>query len=361
VANDLHAYAEVVAKSLLTAPTNHPTSLNAVEDLTEAYQRNSRSLTKVLRTRLDQEAEALGRADDVGGWRVLKAFSDAELQSGAPRPIRGLGPLSAYREKTKRTPYSLFSRYFASAYIGVGQAIEVDSLRYAIEHAPVEHRNCYLAALIHALSHCAATPGHFAQFLVPRDRKNTIYIARIRRRSVLERFHDALDTVVRPRCHDRAANEVFRSEAIAFLEARAGVFDDGSLVIYADPPYSRAQYSRYYHVLETLVRYDYPDCTGKGRYRSDRIQTAFSQKARVVTAMDRFVRAAAQSGAPLYLSYPQNGLLQQAGGNLKTLLRSHYPHVELATRAPLDHSTLGGAPGTASVEVVEDVYYAGWK
>ena len=37
----------------------------------------------------------------------------------------------------------------------------------------------YLLALLHAVSHCAATPGHFAQFFVPRDHRNTSYIARI--------------------------------------------------------------------------------------------------------------------------------------------------------------------------------------
>ena len=361
VANDLHAYAEVVARALLTLPVNPPTSLHARDELTEAYYRNSRVLKRALRSRLDREAEALGRVDDPAGWKLLRSFTESELAQGAPRPIRGLGPLSQYRKKPTRSPYSLFSRYFGSAYVGVSQAVEIDSLRYAIQHAPPEHRYCYLAALIHAVSHCAAAPGHFAQFLVPRDRTNTLYIARIRSRSVLDRFYDALESTQAVRCHDRPGNEVFRGDAVDFLEARPGAFSDGSLVIYADPPYSRAQYSRYYHVLETLVRYDYPECASKGRYRGDRVQTDFSRKGQVRTAMSRFVSAAAKSGAPLYLSYPQNGLFQQAGGNLRALLRASYPHVELANRVPLDHSTLGGAPGTASIEVVEDVYYAGWN
>jgi adenine-specific DNA-methyltransferase len=33
-------------------------------------------------------------------------------------------------------------------------------------------------------------------------------------------------------------------------------------VIYADPPYTKRQYAAYYHVLETIVRYDQPDVTG---------------------------------------------------------------------------------------------------
>ena len=40
--------------------------------------------------------------------------------------------------------------------------------------------------------------------------------------------------------------------------------EGNQVVIYLDAPYKREEYSRYYHVLETLVRYNYPSCTGSG-------------------------------------------------------------------------------------------------
>jgi adenine-specific DNA-methyltransferase len=49
--------------------------------------------------------------------------------------------------------------------------------------------------------------------------------------------------------------------------------------VYADPPYAPVHYSRFYHALETLVKYDYPAIEHKGRYRIDRHQSPFSQKA----------------------------------------------------------------------------------
>ncbi len=133
---------------------------------------------------------------------------------------------------------------------------------------------------------------------------------------------------------------------------------DENLVIYADPPYSRAQYSRYYHLLETLVLYDYPDCNDKGRYRADRVQTAFSLKSKVIAAMDAFFGAAAQTGGKLYLSYPRNGLLTAAGGDVREILGQHFKKVSIATRKPLQHSTMGAAPGAASHRVWEDIFYA---
>lgn len=37
------------------------------------------------------------------------------------------------------------------------------------------------------------------------------------------------------------------------------------MAVYLDAPYTRDEYSRYYHVLETLVRYGYPASIGRGR------------------------------------------------------------------------------------------------
>ena len=45
--------------------------------------------------------------------------------------------------------------------------------------------------------------------------------------------------------------------------------------IYIDPPYTNAHYSRFYHIPETLVLYDYPEIEFSGRYRTDRFQSGF--------------------------------------------------------------------------------------
>jgi adenine-specific DNA-methyltransferase len=160
---------------------------------------------------------------------------------------------------------------------------------------------------------------------------------------------------------DRSANLVFQAEATSLLtHYGSDLASNGTqLVIYADPPYSKAQYSRYYHVLETLVLYDYPEISGKGRYRAERFNTDFSRAGAVQEAMDRFINSAAQTGAPLYLSYPRNGLLYAAGGDVLAILKKHYAEAKLAATVPLAHSTLGAAPGKTSIDVTEDVYYAG--
>ena len=357
-ANDIHAFAEIIARTLLVTTTRTPLPSEAWKELRLVFDRNMTSLADAIGTRLDAESRILSRLKRNGGWRTLEEFNAVELEASVPRRIKALGPLAAFRENPKAEPYCLFSRYFASTYFSVKQAAEIDSLRCAIDRADERRRDIYLFALLHALSFCAATPGHFAQFLVPRDEANTLYVGRIRQRSVVQYFNNALIEFSKPRCIDRRGNRVFRSDATEFLRELAHGRRHSRLVIYADPPYSRAQYSRYYHVLETLVLYDYPAATGKGRYRHARFETDFSRKARVVDAMNEFVEAAAHTGASLYLSYPKNGLVYQAGGDVLSILKQHYRKATITASVDLNHSTMGAAPGAAAIQVMEDVYHA---
>jgi adenine-specific DNA-methyltransferase len=357
--NDVHAFAEVVAQALFVADDRSPNA-REMSKLLAAFDKNKRALSHVMDERLKRERNALAAvANSNDGWKKLRAFTERELLRAAPTRCVGLHAVEIYRQSPRLFPYCLASSYFASAYFGLSQSIEIDSLRYAIDQAPAQLRARYLCALIQAVSHCATAPGHFAQFLIPRDKENTLYMSRIRQRSVLTRFLAALVSFPAVQCLDRKQNRVFRSDATDLLRENSAEFPKKNFVIYADPPYSKAQYSRYYHVLESIVLYDYPSCDGKGRYRNDRFLTDFSRVAGVVGAMDNFVEAAAALDAPLYISYPRAGLLSTAGGDLRNILKKHYKVVNLVAHLSLNHSTMGGAPGMASVRALEDVYYAG--
>ena len=285
--NDIHAFAEVVAEALFIADDKAP-SPREISKLLAAFEKNRRALSHLMDSRLKRERSALDAiADSGGGWKKLRDFTERELSRTAPIEWVGLDDVEHYRQHPRAFPYCLASSYFASAYFGLGQSIEIDSLRYAIDQGPKELRARYLCALVQAVSHCTTSPGHFAQFLIPRDKNNTTYIGRIRGRSVLTRFLAALVSFPGIECLDRKRNRVFRSDALSLLRDRSNVFPKKDFVIYADPPYSKAQYSRYYHVLETIVLYDYPSCEGKGRYRRDRFQTNFSRIAGVVERDER--------------------------------------------------------------------------
>ena len=121
----------------------------------------------------------------------------------------------------------------------------------------------------------------------------------------------------------RTKNVAFRSDAVELLTS-LNRSKNRPRVIYADPPYTKDQYSRFYHLFETIILYDYPDAVGKGRCRTDRQVSSFSLKSEVNDAMERLIGASAELGADLVLSYPTNGLLKDFRTEIPRILRQHY-------------------------------------
>ena len=128
-------------------------------------------------------------------------------------------------------------------------------------------------------------------------------------------------------------------------------------MIYADPPYTYDHYSRFYHVYETLVRYDYPESIGIGRYRPDRFRSTFSLRAQVADQIDQLVESCSLIGAELVLSYPENGLLKDSKAAIGSMLLKHYSRYE-AYEIEHFHSSLGGSKGFEKHQVVEIIYRA---
>ena len=152
-------------------------------------------------------------------------------------------------------------------------------------------------------------------------------------------------------------NKCYKSESLGLLR-RLRKFSPKPKIIYADPPYSSAQYSRYYHVLDTLVKYDYPPVVGVGRYPPNRFQTSFSLRRDVNTAMNRLVSRTAMLGADLVLSYPANGLFIQVGGDMQYLLKKHYNDVVKMEPSLQGHSSFGSPSADPKVFVEEDIFVA---
>lgn len=358
VVNDVHAFAATIGRALLTGSEFVPTSRDVSRDIRPRFDANVLRLKEAVGDRASEEDRLL-KVTSGRRWRQYFDFVHGELEQPIANELVPLKTIFDYRRRRTRHPYSLFTYLYTNTYFGIQQCIEIDSIRLAIDAAPASRRNIYLLALLQAASHCASAPGHFAQFLVPRDRANTQLVARYRRRSIWSRFTQALSAIELPRCKSRARNLVFNENAHAFAQqVLPRLAATSRLVVYADPPYSRAQYSRYYHLLETLVQYDYPKVTGKGRYRGNRYETNFSRVGQVLPAMCSFVGAIAATRAPLFLSYPDNGLVFEAGGDIRQILEDRYPNVEIVISQTLSHSTMGGAPGSGAIPVMEHVYHA---
>lgn len=204
-------------------------------------------------------------------------------------------------------------RYFGSTYFSYYQSAQLAAARTALEHEDGYARTRLLAAVIAAASHCGSTVGgQFAQPLRTVDGSGSIKLSAIakavscRGRDVEAAIRDALAEIDAARV-PRDGNRAVRAECLSWLSKET----EGGDVIYADPPYSRYHYSRYYHVLETIALGDEPEITvnpatgrpARGIYRAGRYQSPFSTRKGAGNAFDGLFDRCSRKAPVLVLSY----------------------------------------------------------
>ena len=308
--NDLLSFTTVFARCRFTSENkgNRDGLLRAV---VRRFHRHHAELSAAYRWRLNRERRAIaGSRTQLALW-----FDEAPHVGNSIHYQREAS--AAARDRTAWR-YRLATLYFATGYFSTAQAIEVDALRYSIDkaHLTSDDRDWALAAWLLAAGRLVSAPGHTAQFLRPGSAEAFDRIRRTWDRRVWPLFVTALDHLgPLGTARWRHGNKVVNDEALhllASLDAR----QVGA--IYADPPYTKDQYSRYYHVYETLYLYDFPDSKGRARARSDRFSTPFSLATGIEEALEQLVRLTSQLERPLVLSYPADGLLGRAESRWRT-------------------------------------------
>lgn len=229
--------------------------------------------------------------------------------------------------------YTFFQRHYADTYFSLQQCAEIDDLRYAseiLEAYDLYASNLALSALISAMCYAQSTPGHFAQFMPSSHAR----VKTLRAISITDSFQERFRHWDIP--ESRWNNEVISEDwRVVF----AAGFAENASVIYIDPPYNTEQYSRFYHVLETLVKYDYPELAFKAKYRAERFKSQFCYKRTVKEEFRQlFETAATASDADIVLSYSSTGIVDRV--DFATLCQPHYKLVKTeAIQHP--HSTQG--------------------
>lgn len=201
--------------------------------------------------------------------------------------------------------YSLFTRSYSGTYWSLEQCIWIDALRKVADDykaAPIYY--AILSSIIYAMSYSSQSTGHFAQFrkMTPKNYKNILFY---RKKSIVELFSKKLTEVLSIRKDDNSFEYTCFSLDFRLCLQK---IPKGSIV-YADPPYSNVHYSRFYHAVETLVRYDNPVLEFTGRYRSDRHQSPFDQQKNVRKAFTLLFEGVKTTQSHLILSYSDNGML----------------------------------------------------
>jgi adenine-specific DNA methylase len=206
-------------------------------------------------------------------------------------------------------------RHFGGVYFSYSQSIELASLLEVVARCDDQIRHTATAAVLSTASEIVNTVGkQFAQPLKPRDAagKPKMHLLQkiIRDRSigVFPVFSEWLERY-RNLSHTNKSHRIVRTD---YSEALTRHCDDAA-IIYADPPYTRDHYSRFYHVLETMCMRDDPvistshpsnkGAVGRGVYRLDRHQSPFCIKSQAPKAFARLFDGVRRLGVPLVLSY----------------------------------------------------------
>jgi hypothetical protein len=190
-------------------------------------------------------------------------------------------------------------RAYAGHYFSPEQAIAFDALLRALPPEPQVRMVC-LAAVIRAAMKCAAAPGHTAQPFQPTS-SSLPHIASAWSKHPLA----IVDSVLRETASRHAL--VAGSALVGDAQVVASRLREGDLA-FVDPPYSSAQYSRYYHVLETVARGYCGDIDGAGRYPpiAERPSSVFSRRALASSALLDLLDVLAERRCSTILTFPQH-------------------------------------------------------
>jgi len=254
---------------------------------------------------------------------------------------------------------SLISRYYGGVYFSYRQAVQMDILLERIfTEIPKGERDLYLAPLLSVASDVVDTVGkHFAQPIRARDSAGKIKplvcnkALKDKTIDVFSLYGEWLKRYASlPKGH-------FNSTAIQsdFKHCLETLPDDVE-TIYADPPYTREHYSRFYHVLETISLRDSPNVStvkihgetrvSNGIYRTGRFQSPFCIKSQAVETFDRMFELSSVRGRNLLLSYSPYDQSRHSHPRVVTIdqlvriAEKYYRSVEVVSAGTFHHNKL---------------------
>lgn len=248
----------------------------------------------------------------------------------------------------------LLSPVLAGSYFSVRQALELDARRAAVSSLAKQGRisrwdeAALITALLAAASVAAFSPGkHFAQPHRTEGAKDlTFHAGRAlsdRRVSVPTVVNEWIERLYRRGRSAAEGHTVLRKSVDEVTPDQLAAL--GIRAVYADPPYTAQQYSRFYHALDTVahgVPHRLQLVNGRvtaGLYPDGRYLSPFCSKRLARPAFTRLTTLCHEAGATLLLSYSTSS--KDSTGNARMISLS----------ALLD--VLASRYGKHAIEIVE--------
>jgi adenine-specific DNA-methyltransferase len=227
----------------------------------------------------------------------------------------------------------LIASTYSGTYFGVRQALSLDNLRQSIQTA----RNigllskwqfsAALTAVLSAASAVVHSAGkHFAQPLNSGSSKNSRFLERRllddRTMSVEKEFLLACRKINDHASLPNKGHMAFKMTAESFMSNETNPAD----LYYLDPPYTAQQYSRFYHLLETICTYEFPQLLHDGKlttglYPNQRYKSDFSSRTKAAMAFGKLIEGAKKRNAGVLISYSKS--TEDSQGNARMISLDH--------------------------------------
>lgn len=305
-ANDVERYASIIADALLNQPdlSNIGSFLSSFNTL---FAKTEKLLAKPIISFISVEQEALQNKK----FSVLK-----QLYEQYPTVWNNLNsaiinaPLTVKNIKAKND-YYLFVTYYAGSYFGIEQALEIDSIIKCIHAQNKDYQHALFSCLFFAMKEAVfSKDGHMAQPLSPEKNQSRLFLQRNKKiyELFIKKFKE-YSTIQLSKFSGK--NKIFNNNFADLFTMKD--FSNVGLV-YADPPYTDMQYSRYYHLLNVAAKYEYPELTKtnagytKGLYTEGRYQSKLSQRGSAKKQLETLISYCSTAKINLALSYayPEN-------------------------------------------------------
>lgn len=264
-----------------------------------------------------------------------------------------------YNSLKNNNEYMLFTLNYAMPYFTLNQAVYIDSFRCAIEKLHNDNTindteyYIYLSLLIYGLECSVSSIGdHFAQpqiFKLEKEKKYKKGLEKLLIKKSIS-IHDVMD---------EKQSEFIKIDKESFYEGNKcfcmdciELLKDSEImknvdIIYIDPPYTNAHYSRFYHILETLVTYNYPKIEFNGRYSSDRYQSPFCQKKNAYNEFSKMIELCSVSKKKLIISYSDTNQCLITYDEIKKICEKYYSTVRI-NKVNYLYRNLGQKPNKVS-------------
>lgn len=275
----------------------------------------------------------------IKSWIEPVGLAETSMQSAIEQERESrAGSLSRSAVETIRSiaaeQSQLFVRAYGGHYFSLEQSSQIQQLRDTLPTRKPDSRVC-LAALVSAASRCSASPGHTAQPFQPTE-KALPHIQSIWNRDLLDEVELALRGIS---CqHATRSGQALVGDANSYAETL-----NGGEVVFVDPPYSAAQYSRFYHVLEGIAVGGFRSVSGAGRSPAltDRRRSDFSTVSGARIAFAELLSILGSKRCRVVVTFPQSRASNGVSGEEVAELARKWFDVDTSVSSA-SFSTLGG-------------------